>query len=38
MSTDDRELAAYHDALASNMQLGEVEFDDTDMAAFRSGL
>lgn len=37
MSTDDREMMAYQAALASNTQLGDVEFDD-DMAAFRSGL
>lgn len=37
ISTDDREMAAYYASLASNTQLGEVEFDD-DMANFRAGL
>lgn len=37
MSTDDREMLAYRAAAASN-QLGEVQFDDDDIAAFRSGL
>jgi hypothetical protein len=38
LSTDDREMLAYQAALASNAQLGEVEFDEDDMANFRSGL
>jgi hypothetical protein len=38
ISTEDREMAAYYASLASNTQLGEVEFDEEDMATLRAGL
>lgn len=38
LSTDDRELMAWQQSMAANHELGEVEFDDEDMASFRSGL
>jgi hypothetical protein len=38
LSTDDREMAAYYASLANNTQLGEVQYDEEDMANLRSGL
>jgi hypothetical protein len=38
ISTEDREMAAYYASLASNTQLGEVEYDESDMNMLRSGL